>query len=292
LIFAIACLKNAYKYLKEKNLKMELEHTVLSKLLETAIVAARAAGQRAMEEINFVKVSKKADDELVTQADGICQQIIIDRIKQTYPDHGFIAEEGAEGKLYKQPPRGADNFWWVIDPIDGTNNFSKGLLLFAVSVAVMYEGEPVVGVIFEPATDSMFTAVKGGDAQLNSRRITASEDEISNFANIAFDSHFSDKVPTWAPELMLRTRYRNLGSVCLHLTNIARGSFVGSITTIPKLWDIAAGVLLAQCAGAKVTSWKGENVFPIDLDAYQGQILPILAANQKVHAELLEMIKS
>jgi len=129
-------------------------------MLETAIVAARLAGQRAMEEINFIKASVKNSRELITQADTRCQQIIVERIKETYPDHGFIAEEGGEGKIFKQPPRGDKPIWWVIDPIDGTNNFAHRILLFTVSIAAMYQGEPIVGVIFEPATESMFTAVK------------------------------------------------------------------------------------------------------------------------------------
>jgi myo-inositol-1(or 4)-monophosphatase len=94
---------------------MELDQGYLSRLLETAIVAARLAGQRAMEEINYLKISQKSENELVTQADAHCQKIIIDRIKETYPDHGFIAEEGNDGpsrasgsndKLFRQAPRG------------------------------------------------------------------------------------------------------------------------------------------------------------------------------------------
>ncbi len=79
---------------------MALEQRYLSSMLETAIVAARLAGQRAMEEINYIKISVKNSNELVTQADAQCQKIIIDRIKENYPDHGFIAEVGDEGKLF------------------------------------------------------------------------------------------------------------------------------------------------------------------------------------------------
>ncbi|GAG94707.1 unnamed protein product, partial [marine sediment metagenome] len=111
-------------------------------MLETAIVAARLAGQRAMEEINFIKASLKTSSELVTRTDARCQKIIVDRIKENYPDHGFLAEEGDKGGIFKQPPRGAEHLWWVIDPIDGTNNFAHRMLLFTISVAVMYEGKP------------------------------------------------------------------------------------------------------------------------------------------------------
>ena len=171
-------------------------------MLETAIVAARLAGQRAMEEINFIKASIKNPGELVTQADARCQQIIIDRIKENYPDHGFIAEEGKQGKIFKQSPRGDQQFWWTIDPIDGTNNFAHRMLLFTVSIAVLYEGEPIVGVIFEPATDSMFTAVKGGDAHLNNRRITVGVAAMDTFSSVGLDSHYDNGVPSWTCEIM------------------------------------------------------------------------------------------
>ena len=105
-------------------------------MLETAIVAARLAGQRAMEEINYVKTSVKNSTELVTEADRRCQEIIVDRIKEDYPDHGLIAEEGEEGKIFKQVPRGKEALWWVIDPIDGTNNYAHRMLFFTVSIGV------------------------------------------------------------------------------------------------------------------------------------------------------------
>jgi myo-inositol-1(or 4)-monophosphatase len=177
---------------------MILESRDLRTMLETAIVAARLAGQRAMEDINYTKSSIKNNNEIVTQADIVCQQIIIDRIKETYPDHGFIAEEGQEGKIFKQPPRGSEKIWWAIDPIDGSNNYAKKILLFTVSIAAMYEGQPIVAVIFEPATESMYSAVKDGDAQLNDRTILASDDTINKFASISIDSHFDGGVPNWA----------------------------------------------------------------------------------------------
>ncbi len=270
---------------------MVLEQRDLSRLLETAIVAARLAGQRAMEELAFIKVSIKNGNELVTQADALCQQIIIDRIKETYPDHGFIAEEGRQGGIFKQPPRG-EPLWWVIDPIDGTNNFAHQMLFFVVSIAVCYEGEPIVGVIFEPATDSMFTAVKGGEAQLNGRRIVAGEEGIDKFSGIGLDSHFDNGVPAWTCEVMQRTRFRNLGSTALQFAYVAKGSLIATIAFDPKLWDIAAGVLIAASAGAVVSDWQGGKIFPVDLDSYEGGKLQIMTANKKIHAELLNLLKS
>jgi myo-inositol-1(or 4)-monophosphatase len=260
-------------------------------MLETASAAARLAGQRAMEELSTTAVSIKNNSELVTQADAQCQQIIINQIRQVYPDHGFIAEEGEKGRMFKQPPRGDELLWWAIDPIDGTNNYAHQLLLFTVSIAVMHEGEPIVGVIFEPATDSMFTAVKDGEAQLNGRRITAGEEKMGVFSSVGLDSHFDEGVPGWACEIMQKTRFRNLGTTALQLAYVAKGSLVATIVNRPKLWDIAAGAVIAEAAGAVVSDWNGGEIFPVDLDSYQGQELRVIAANKKVHKELLKIIK-
>ncbi|MHC4728938.1 MAG: inositol monophosphatase family protein [Planctomycetota bacterium] len=277
---------------------MPLEQRDLSRMLETAVVSARLAGQRAMEEINFIKTSIKNSTDLVTQADARCQQIIIDRIKQNYPDHGFIAEEGEQGKIFKQSPRSDRQFWWAIDPIDGTNNFAHHMLLFTISIAVLYEGEPIVGVIFEPATDSMFTAVKGGKAQLNNRRITAGVVEMDTFSSVGLafssvglDSHFDNGVPSWTCEIMKRTRFRNLGTTALQLAYVANGGLVATIVFNPKLWDIAAGTLIAEAAGAVITDWQGKKIYPVDLENYETQEFPMIAANEKVHPEILELLK-
>jgi len=270
---------------------MSLEQKDLSRMLETAEVAARLAGQRAMEESSYIKVSVKGPDQLVTQADTICQQIIIDRIKEIYPDDGFIGEEGPKGEMFKQPPRGSKKVWWIIDPIDGTTNFAKGMLLFSVSVAAMYEGEPVVGVIYDPATDSMFTAVKGGEARLNNRRINAGEDGFDKFSSVGTDSFFDNGVPKWVIAIMEKARSRTLGSSCLQLAYLAKGSLVGVIFVRPKIWDVAAGVLIAESAGAIVSDWKGNKLFPMNLDNYQSQELMTLGANKKVYSEMLDILK-
>jgi myo-inositol-1(or 4)-monophosphatase len=270
---------------------MILEQRDLSAMLETAIVAARLAGQRAMEEIGFARASVKNASELVTQTDARCQKIIIERIKESYPDHGFIAEEGEGGRLFKQPPRGGEFLWWAIDPIDGTNNFAHGLPCFVTSIAVLNDGSPIVGVIFEPATDSMFTAVKGGEAQLNGRRITAGKETLNEFASVGLDSHFDKEVPTWACEIIRRTRFRNFGTTALQIVYVAKGALIATIASDPKLWDIAAGAVIAEAAGAVISDWQGGKIFPVNLGGYEGQKFPTVAANKKVHPLILELLK-
>lgn len=271
---------------------MHLEQQDLSQILETAVVAARLAGQHAMEEINYVKATVKNGNELVTQADGQCQRIIIDRIKETFPDHGFIAEEGEQGAMFKRSPRGEPAIWWAIDPIDGTNNFAHGIPVFTVSVAALLEGRPIAGVVFDPATESMYTAVRGGEAQLNGRRIGVSDEGISPFAGIGLDNHFPDPVPSLVNQIILEARFRNFGTTALHLAYVASGGLAATVICTPKLWDIAAGIVIAETAGAVATDWRGEKLFPVDLDGYEKQIFPAIVANPTIHPKLVEMINA
>jgi myo-inositol-1(or 4)-monophosphatase len=268
------------------------EQNDVQKMLEVATAAARLAGAQAIKDINSSKVSIKNANELVTQTDPLCQQMIIDHVSKHFPDHGFIGEEGANGKLFKQSPRGNEKFWWVIDPIDGTNNFIHRIPSFSVSIGVMYEGRPIVGVIFDPNTNSMFTATRHGQTQYNGTKVTVSNDPIDEFGSVAIDSNLQGTLPSGIVQIMLRTRFRNLGSTALHLSYVATGGLVGAIVVCPKLWDIAAGALLVEQAGGIVTGWDGRNLFPFDLDNYDGKPIKTLAANPKVHPEMVQLLKT
>lgn len=271
---------------------MALEQNFLDKILKTAIDAARLAAAQAIKELEHIEISIKNKTDLVTQADTKCQEIIIDRIKQDFPAHGFIAEEGQAGQLFKLSPQPDQPFWWVIDPIDGTNNFAHNMPIFTVSIAVMHQGQPIAGVIFDPCTDSLYSAVKGANAECNGQIITVNDNVINRFASIGLDTHFDGNIPAWASQIILNTRFRTLGTTALHFAYVARGSFIAAVTPRTKLWDIAAGACIAQSAGATITDFKGDDVFPMDLENYQGQNLKIIAANKKVHFELLKLINS
>ncbi len=268
---------------------MNLSRLQLSEMLETAVVAARLAGRRAMEELRYIHTTIKNNAELVTHADPICQELIISRIKETFPDHGFIAEEGSNGKMFRVAPREDQSIWWVIDPIDGTNNYAHGLLEFCVSIAAMYNGRPVVAVIFDPATESMFTAASETDAMFNSTRINVSDEGINQFASFAIDSHSDPATDKGVRQMMEQTRFRCLGSTALHLAYVAKGSLIGAVTTTAKLWDFAAGALLIERAGGKFTGIDGKELFPADMEEYRGEKFRILAANNKTSADLLKI---
>lgn len=270
---------------------MKISSTDLSSMLETAVVAARLAGQHAMEELYYTRKSLKSPDEIVTAADPACQKIIIDRIRENYPDHGFLAEEGKESKLLRMAPRDQE-IWWVIDPIDGTNNFSNGLLCFCVSIAAFYEGKPILGVIYDPTTDSMYAAAAEREAQLNGRRIQVSEDAISRFTSFGVDSHQHPKTDKAILEIMQKTRFRCLGATALHMAYVAKGSLIGMATTSARLWDIAAGVILVEQAGGRVTDLDGQPIFPIDIETYDSEPLHTLATSAKVWEEIHRVFQS
>lgn len=266
--------------------------TELSRMLETAVVAARLAGQHAMEEIGYTRKSLKTPDEVVTTADPACQKIIMDTIREIYPDHGFLAEEGKEGKLLRIRPRDEDSVWWVIDPIDGTNNFANGLLCFCVSIAVVYEGRPIVGVIYDPTTDSMYSAASGRDAQLNGSRIQVSGEQISKFTSFGVDSHLHPRTDKAVLEIMQRTRFRCLGTTALHMAYVAKGSMVGMMSTSARLWDIAAGLILIERAGGCTADFEDRPIFPVDMESYNSEPIHTLAGSKAVWRDIQAIFKN
>ncbi len=268
-----------------------MKHSDISRILEVAEVAARSAGRRAMEEMKYVKGTLKNGNEMVTQADKICQDIIIEQIKQYYPDHGIIGEEGSEGKIFKQTPRGSDDLWWIIDPIDGTNNYACGILSFTVSVGVLFEGSPIAGAIFDPATDSMYTACRDTEARLNGSRIQCGDADISPYTSVGIDNHLPDDLFAGTYEIMKRCRFRNFGTTALHCAFVASGAFVGTITTVPRIWDIAAGAIIIDRAGGLMTDLDGNSIFPLELTGYEGESFRIAAGNKKVQPEIIEILK-
>jgi myo-inositol-1(or 4)-monophosphatase len=268
---------------------MELSCAEITALLQTATQAARLAGKKAMEELHKVTRILKTPTELVTQADPLCQEIIIRHIQKSFPGHGILAEEGPNGTMLVEPPTDQSDIWWIIDPIDGTNNYAHGLLCFCVSIGIFHKGSPVVGVIYDPNTDSMFTAAQGIQACCNNRPMKASQDPISLFAGFAIDSHFDPAVKSAVHQIMRITRFRCFGSTALHMAYVAKGALIGALIVSAKLWDIAAGVLLIEQAGGIVTSLDGKAIFPIDMNQYQSQRFRLLSANPVTHPELLAL---
>jgi myo-inositol-1(or 4)-monophosphatase len=271
---------------------MGLSASDTAAFLQIAIEASRLAGKKAMEELCHVSSSLKNQSELVTQADPLCQEIIINHIRKSFPTHGILAEEGPGGAMLLEPPKDSCDIWWVIDPIDGTNNYAHGLLCFCVSIGVFHEGKPVAAVIYDPTTDSLFTATQNTRTCCNGKKIRAGQEPIGQFASFAVDSHFDAPIESAVHQIMRMTRFRSLGSTALNMAYVAKGALVGAVTISAKLWDIAAGVLLIEQAGGIVTTLDGKAVFPVDLNHYKTQRFRLLSANPKTHPELLTIFKT
>lgn len=198
---------------------------------------------------------KSTDVDLVTIADKECENYILERIRESYPEHSILAEESGENDRIS-------DWCWVVDPLDGTINFAQGIPVFSVSIALQHKGVSVAGVVYNPVTDQLFSSVQGGGAWLDGSRLQVSSkvelnqcvlatgfpyDRAINSDNNA--AHFAAMVP--------KVRgLRRLGSAAYDLANVAAGAMDGYWELGLSLWDVAAGTLLVEEAGGVVLPWK------------------------------------
>src|SRR6266568_4399568 len=239
---------------------------------------AREAGALLMDFFHQqVKIEYKGDADLVTVADRKSEALILERIRKQFPTHDVMGEEGTRiesGSDYK----------WYVDPLDGTTNFAHGFPVFCVSLAVQYRGQGAAGVIYDPTRDEMFAAELGKGALLNGQSIhvSATSRVAECLVGTGFPSQKRHKSPNiyFYHQLTLRTHgVRRAGSAALDLCNVACGRFDGFWEFNLNPWDTAAGVLIVQEAGGKVTDMRGG---PFQLNSRE-----TLASNQLVHPVLV-----
>ena len=257
-------------------------------LLIVAQDAARMAGNHALSILGHAQIEYKPGHHIVTQADRQCQQIITEIIGQRYPHHGFIGEEGPDGQLFKQPPSHGDSIWWIIDPIDGTRNFAYGVPQFCVSIAAMKGGVPVIGVIYDPNTQMMFSTHTDAQAVCNGSPMRCSDAPLNSETQVGFTSRAPADFSQAIDRLGKRCIAMNLGTIALHLTYVALGAYAAAFIWDISLWDIAAGALIAENAGATLTDFDATPIFPIDCGTYSGQNIPLIVGGPKAHAHLLD----
>jgi len=260
-------------------------------LLHIAEEAARAAGQHALQVAASTPSEYKSPDQIVTQADRDCQALIIQKIITKCPGHGFIGEEGEHGQLFRQEPAGTEPLWWVIDPIDGTRNYANKALNFAVSIALLRDGLPVVGVIYDPSTNQLFSATIDGPARRNGQPIQCRSEALDSNSQVAISGNYNPPLPWYVARFLERFVCMNLGSAALHYAWVAAGAYSAAFSLKVKLWDIAAGALICQRAGARVTDLQDQPVFPCDCRGYRGQPIPLLIAGSTAHRQLINLIQ-
>jgi len=250
---------------------------------------ARLGGLAAQPFFGNVTPMQKADDTPVTQADHAAQAAILEAIAARYPQHAVICEE----KIV-QPERHADareaNFCWVIDPVDGTRNFAKGIPMYACSVALMHDGCPIAGAIYDASTTRVYSA--GCDAGMycdNVRWQSHLYDETAD-ATVLISSFRQRRSPPAVREWMDTYLFRNQGSLALHLAWVAAGLADAAYAAESKLWDIAGGALMIEEAGRRITTETGSALWPVDIASYQNENLTLLAAVEPLHGKLLESL--
>src|SRR5580658_9868371 len=252
----------------------------MAEFLETAAGIAREAGALiASYHSRGIGFELKGDYDLVTEADRASERLIVERLRNHFPTHSVVAEEGGGQE-------GTSDYRWYVDPLDGTTNFAHGFPMFNVTLALEHAGELIAGVIYHPIHEEMFTAERGGGAYLNNRRIRVSKAARVHDALVAtgFPSrkrHENVNVHFYYQLAMMSHGVRRAGAAALDLAYVACGrlDFFWEFQLNP--WDVAAGCLLVREAGGLCTDMQGA---PLDLRGPH-----ILADNTALHGEVLEL---
>ena len=255
-------------------------------MLNFAIETARDAGRLLLEKFGRITtITKKGDINLVTEADLASEALIIERIKSYYPKHAILAEEAGDAVLMID---GEASWKWIIDPLDGTTNYAHGYPCFCVTLALEKNGKIVIGVTYDPTRDELFSAEKGHGANLNGRpiRVSATE-EIGNaliVTGFPYDFKQREDFARHLTEFLLRSRgVRRDGSAAIDMAYVACGRFDGFWEEGLNPWDVAAGYLLIEEAGGRVSYYDGK-----EFSIYSP---PICASNGLIHSDMLDVLK-
>ncbi|HEY0405344.1 MAG TPA: inositol monophosphatase family protein [Pyrinomonadaceae bacterium] len=253
-------------------------------MLNFAIQMAHDAGRILADRYGRVtQIRHKGTIDLVTEADLASESLIIERIKSHYPRHSILAEESGASAV-----EGASEWKWIIDPLDGTTNYAHAYPCFCVSIGLEHNGAMTLGVIYDPLRDETFAAERGAGATLNDRRIRVSEVDDLNQAMLCtgfpydvrdhgdFARHFSNFIKH-------AQAVRRDGSAALDLASVACGRFDGFWEEGLRPWDVAAGVLLIEEAGGRVSHYDGA---PFNIYAP-----PIMSSNGLIHEAMMRVLQ-
>jgi myo-inositol-1(or 4)-monophosphatase len=251
-------------------------------MLDFAISLAQEAGALLRDRLNTkFTVSHKGDINLVTEVDLASETLIRERIASRYPRHEVLGEEsGLDAR--------ASPYRWVVDPLDGTTNYAHGYPMFCVSIALEYQGEVILGVVYDPTRDEMFTAEKGGGAALNRRPIQVSRrnDLMKSLLSTGFPYDIKTSQATnldhWTNFAMNAQALRRDGAAALDLSYVACGRFDGFWELSLSAWDMAAGALIVREAGGQVTDFTGA-----EFSIYKPEVV---ASNGLIHERMIEVL--
>ncbi|MFC1807621.1 inositol monophosphatase family protein [Candidatus Omnitrophota bacterium] len=228
------------------------------------------------------KISYKGRMNLVTDIDTRCEKLILKRILDRFPDHKILSEEA--GKVGS----GDSEFLWLIDPIDGTTNYAHSFPFYCVSIGLSTNGNMVLGAIYDPARNELFSAYKNGGAFLNRKRIHVSRVKKleRSLLTTGFPYKFGTKMRrniTNFSNFMLKCQaVRRPGSAALDLCYVAVGRFEGFWELDLRPWDTAAGAIIVEEAGGRVTTFDGKRFDPFKKE--------ILATNNLIHNQMMKVV--
>lgn len=250
--------------------------------LHVAVEAALTAGSYQRHRFaSPLSIELKGDKDLVTEVDRESERLIVQQLLNRFPHHSILAEEGS-------CPHRESPLCWVIDPLDGTTNFAHGFPWFCVSIALEAEGELVVGVIFNPIHDELFTATRGGGAFLNGRPLQVSGRSPLKETLLATGFPYdcaTDPANNFDNFMAFQRTARGIrraGAAALDLAGVAAGRLDGFWELKLKPWDVAAGVLMVREAGGMVSGFDGS--------AYSICNNRIVASNGLIHGEMVAML--
>ncbi|MBN1405110.1 MAG: inositol monophosphatase [Candidatus Omnitrophica bacterium] len=246
---------------------------------DIALKAADAVGRILIKNFKKPIIAKsKGDRNLVTAIDLECESAIMKLIKKYFPEDGILSEESPESASSSQ-------FRWIIDPLDGTHNYIRSIDIFGTSIAVEYQKEMVIGVIYMPVTDELYVAHKNNGAYCNNRKISVSKKPLID-ATLIYDSSIRYNIDPMLKGLKNLSdkvfNIRMFGSSARHLSYVAEGKADIDIEFYDKSWDFAAGLLLVEEAGGEATDFKG-NKWSADTKEY-------IASNGVVHQQALGLM--
>lgn len=254
--------------------------------LSTAIEAVVRAGAIQMSRLGTdLKVRKKGDIDLVTEVDLEIERMLRDLVSERFPQHTVLAEELGQGD---RATEGAP--CWIFDPIDGTTNFAHGLPIFCASLALEVDGRIIVGAVYDPSREELFTAERGQGARLNGAPLLVSETKSVSDALLVTGFPYNvqqriDELVGLFGAFVARSRaVRRLGSAALDLCYVAAGRMDGFWEQSLHAWDTAAGALLVEEAGGTVTGIDGQ---PFDVRSGH-----VIASNGRIHEELVTTIRT
>lgn len=251
-------------------------------LLENAKDLAYAAGKILRDKLDEdFNVEYKGEIDLVTDADKAAEHLLVSAITKAFPQHAILAEEG--GKLGNAD----SDYLWVIDPLDGTTNFAHGVPYFSVSIALLEQSKPIIGVVYNPISDEMFAAEQGYGAWLNDRQIRVSKTDSLQKSLLCtgfpYDMHQPNNNIDNFSRLVTKTQgVLRLGSAALDLCYVACGRIDGFWEMDLKPWDMAAGALIVHEAGGLVTG-----ISQPEFEIAKGEIL---VSNGLIHQAMLEQL--